>query len=107
MEKSVLMRVIELKKIERDAKEERVALEQQLFEAYKPMLVKKSNTFRDGDFKITITLNEKFRIKDGFAAPLDADIYEPALSQKKCLEYVGAEWLEQYSNSPTVKVSME
>ena len=107
MEKEVLNRVMELKKIEREAKEERVALEQRIFEAYKPLLAKKSNTFRDGDFKICITLNDRFRIKEGFAAPLDADIYEPALSQKKCLDYVGAEWLEEYSNAPTVKISIE
>lgn len=107
MEQTVLNRVMELKKIEREAKEERVALEQQLFEHYKPLLTKKSNTFRDGDFKISITINEKFRIKDGFAAPLDADIWEPALSQKKCVQYVGAEWLEQYENAPSIKISIE
>lgn len=107
MEQTVLNRVMELKKIEREAKEERVALEQQLFEHYKPLLTKKSNTFRDGDYKISIQINEKYRIREGFAPPPDADIYEPALSQKKCVQYLGAEWLEQYENAPTIKVSIE
>lgn len=107
MEVEVLQRIMELKKIERTAKEERVALEQRVFERYKPLLVKKSSTFRDGDYKISIAVNEKYRLKEGATYPIDADIWEPALSQKKCAFFEGAEWLEKYSTSPTIKVSIE
>lgn len=107
MDKAVLERIMELKRIERQAKEERVTLEEQLYQAYKPLLVKKSNTFRDGDFKITINLNEKVRLKKGELPPLGADVYTEKIDEKKLLAYVGQPWVEQYSNSPTITVVKE
>lgn len=51
--------------------------------------------------------NEKYRLKEGTTYPIDADIWEPALSQKKCAFFEGAEWLEKYSISPTIKITIE
>lgn len=107
MNKELLEKIMELKRTERQAKEERVSLEEQLFQSYKPMLVKKSNTFRDGDFKITIQLNEKVRVKKGELVPLDADIYTEKVDDKKLSAYVGQPWVETYTNSPTITIVKE
>lgn len=107
MNTELLEKIMELKRIERTAKEERVVLEQQLIDSVKPGLIKKTTTIREGDYKITITLNEKVRVKSGEVVPLGIDVYKPTVDEKKLMMYVGQPWVETYQNAPTIKVVKE
>lgn len=103
----LLERWMELKAIENDAKEERIALEEQIFINYADATANKSKlseTITDGDVKVTIKLNRKLKLIDDAAIPEGVDIYKVVVDEKKLDAYKDEDWVEETWNKPTFTV---
>lgn len=103
----LLERWMELKSIENDAKEERVALEEQIFVEYANKTGTKeklSETINEGDIKLTIKLNRKLKVTDESLIPEDADVYKQVVDEKKLENYKDEDWVEECWNKPTFTV---
>lgn len=107
MKIELLEQWLQAKSEERKAKEKRVAIEDQILEMVKPALIKTCTTFREGGLKMEIKLNRKFKLKDGVAPPVDADIYEMKVSDSKLKNYAGEDWVCEVENKPTVNIVRE
>ena len=104
---NMLERWMELKAIENDAKEERVALEEQIFVQYADKTGTKeklSETINDGDIKLTIKLNRKLKVNDESLIPEGADIYKQVVDEKKLENYKDEEWVSEVWNKPTFTI---
>lgn len=103
----LLQQWLELKTIENDAKEKRVALEEQIFTEYADQTGNKekmSETVSEGDFKLTIKLNRKLKVTDESLIPENADVYKEVIDEKKLQNYVDEIWVEEVWNKPTFTV---
>lgn len=105
----LLQKWLELKSVENKAKEERVALEEQIWNEFESDTLKEGKlcgTMSEDDFKITIKLNPKFKITDESLVPEDADIYKQVVDEKKlAADYdEGAIWVERVWNKPTFTI---
>lgn len=107
MNVELLEQWLEAKSQERKAKEKRVAIEEQILEVVRPILIKANTTFREGGLKIEIKLNRKYKVKDGVAPPVDADIYEMKVSDSKLKNYAGEDWVCEVENKPTINIVRE
>lgn len=103
----LLQEWLNLKTIENEAKEKRVALEENIFGEYSDDVLcngKMSGTMNDGDFKITIKLNPKYKLTDETLVPSDVDIWKQVVDEKKLAEYEDEVWVEKIWNKPTFTV---
>ena len=107
MDVNLLEQLLKVKAEERRIKEERLAIEEQILESVRPALIKSSTTFREGGLKLEVKLNRKYKLKDGFAPPVDADIYEMKVSDSKLKRYANEEWVETVDNKPTLNIVRE
>lgn len=107
MEQTVLEEWLEAKAKEREAKETRIAIEEKILEYAKPILSKNSTTFREGNLKVEIKLNRKYKIREGFVPPENVDIYETKISDTKLKAYSGEEWVCEIENKPTINIVRE
>jgi hypothetical protein len=97
-----------LKQKEREIKEERIALEESIFMKYGNAVQNKSTTIRDGDFKISIKLNEKLKVAKGITPPAYAtDIYTMKVDEKKLEKYADENWVEKVMNKPSIDIVKE
>jgi hypothetical protein len=105
--KELLERWLELKNVENKAKEERVALEEQIWIEFEQDTLpdgKLSGTMNEDEFKLTIKLNPKFKIIDEDLIPEGVDIYKNVVDEKKLSEFEGESWVEKTWNKPTFTV---
>lgn len=100
-----LQRWLELKAIENRVKEERVALEEYIFTKYENSLIKTSNTIREGNYKITIKINEKLKVVGDI--PPTADVYSMKVDDKKLEKYSTENWVQRVMNKPTITIVKE
>lgn len=105
----LLQKWLELKDVENKAKEERVALEEQIWNEFESDTIvdgKLSGTMSEENYKLTIKLNPKFKITDESLVPEDADIYKQVIDEKKlAADYEeGAIWVEKIWNKPTFTI---
>ena len=103
----LLEKWLELKNTENKAKEERVALEEQLWIEFEKDALhsgKLSGTVNEGDFKLTIKMNPKFKIVDDDLVPEGLDIYKTVVDEKKLSEFEDEDWVEKVWNKPTFTV---
>ena len=107
MRTELLERWMELRAIENDAKEERVALEEQIFTEYADRTGTKeklSETINDGDLKLTIKLNRKLKVIDESLIPENADVFKQVVDEKKLENYKDEDWVSEVWNKPTFTV---
>lgn len=105
----LLQKWLELKDAENKIKEERVALEEQLYiEFEKDVLTdgKLSGTINEDEYKLTIKLNPKFKVNENVGIPDNVDVYKQVVDEKKLAQYYEeyAEWVERVWNKPTFTV---
>lgn len=103
----LLQRWLDLKTIENEAKEKRVALEEQIFTEYADKTGNKeklSEIVTDNEFKLTIKLNRKLKVSDESMVPENADIYKEVVDEKKLQDYIDEPWVEEVWNKPTFTV---
>lgn len=104
----MLEKWMQLKAKERQIRDERVALEERIFMKYENALQKQYNTIRDGEYKITIKINEKLKVVKGAIPPAYAnDIYVQKVDEKKLEKYADENWVERVMNKPTIEVVRE
>lgn len=104
----MLEKWMQLKALERQIKDERVALEEHIFMKYGNALQKEHNTIRDGEYKITIKINEKLKVVKGVVPPAYAhDIYVQKVDEKKLKKYADENWVERVMNKPSIEVVRE
>lgn len=104
----MLERWMQLKALERQIKDERVALEESIFMKYGNALQKEHNTIRDGEYKITIKINEKLKVVKGITPPAYAhDIYVQKVDEKKLEKYADENWVEKVMNKPSIDIVKE
>lgn len=103
----LLEKWLALKSTENKAKEERVALEEQLWIEFEQEALqngKLSGTVNEGDLKLTIKMNPKFKVSDEALIPEGVDIYKKVVDEKKLSEFEGENWVEKTYNKPTFTV---
>ena len=103
MIRETLERWMKLKEIESTAKEERIALEEHIFTEYAPSTEQQSLVTNDGEFKITIKLNKKLKVKG--EVPENVDIYKQVVDESKLKMYDKESWVETVWNKPTITVT--
>lgn len=105
--KELLEKWLELKNIENKAKEERVALEEQLWIEFEQEALqngKLSGTVNEDEFKLTIKMNPKLKVTDETLIPEGVDIYKTVIDDKKLSQFEGENWVEKTYNKPTFTV---
>lgn len=105
----LLQKWLELKEIENKAKEERVALEEQIWTEFESDTIvngKLSGTTNEENYKLTIKMNPKFKITDESLVPSNADIYKMVVDEKKLEKYWNENegWVIQTWNKPTFTI---
>lgn len=105
----LLKRWLELKEIENKAKEERVALEEQIWIEFEQDTLqdgKLSGTLNEDEFKLTIKLNPKYKIKDENLIPEGVDVYKQVVDEKVLAKYYdsSSNWIEKTWNKPTFNI---
>ena len=103
MIRETLERWMKLKEIESKAKEERIALEEHIFTEYVFSTEQQSLVTNDGEFKITIKLNKKLKVKG--EVPENVDIYKQVVDESKLKMYDKESWVETVWNKPTITVT--
>lgn len=105
--KELLEKWLELKGVENKAKEERVALEEQIWIEFEQDTLqngKLSGTINEDELKLTIKLNPKLKVVDESLIPEGTDIYKTVIDEKKLSEFEGESWVEKTWNKPTFTV---
>lgn len=104
----LLAKWMDLKAIENEAKEQRVALEEQLFVEFADKTGNKekmSETINEGEYKLTIKLNKKLKVTDETLIPSGIDVYKQVIDEKKLADYIDEVWVEETWNKPTFTVT--
>lgn len=103
----LLQKWLELKEQETKAKEQRVALEEQIWNEFQEDAIKAgkmSGSVTEDDYKVTIKINAKLKVTDENQIPPFADVYKTVIDEKKLVEFENEPWVECVYNKPTFTV---